>query len=87
MPITDVTPITLPASIMTEADILREAAQALADYDRHKAALRAAEITLRSLCRQYDLATGTRGIRDYHLRHACELRGLMPVVRLERGAA
>lgn len=75
-------PESAPAAILTDADILREAAQALADYDRHKAALRASEIALRALCRQYDQATGTRGMQAYHLRLNCEARGLLPIPRI-----
>ena len=67
----------LPVAILTEADILRSAADALQEYERLRAALRDADTALRVLCRQYDKATGIWGAQPHHLRRACEARGLM----------
>ncbi|MGV0954701.1 MAG: hypothetical protein ACOYBR_10345 [Fluviibacter sp.] len=71
-----------PAAILTDMDVLREAATLLAEADRLRAATRANEIALRALCRQYDLATGARAIQPHHLRYNCEARGLLPIPRI-----
>lgn len=67
----------LPAAILTELDILEQAADALEEYERLRKALRNADDTLRTLCRQYDKAAGTTGFQPYHLRNACVARGLL----------
>lgn len=74
---TDTTAPRLPVAILTEADILRSAADALQEYERLRAALRDADTALRILCRQYDKAAGIWGAQPHHLRRACEARGLM----------
>ena len=74
---TTTAPLRAPVAVLIDADILREAATALLEAERLKAATRANDIALRTLCRQYDLATGARGIQPHHLRYACEARGLM----------
>jgi len=53
---------------MTEQEILREAADALAREDRARADLRDAEAELRQLCRRYEAATGLRMLQPHHLR-------------------
>ena len=67
----------LPVAIMSEMDVLREAAQALQEHDRLRAAMRASDDRLRLLCRQYDTASGSRGFAPYHLTQACKARGLL----------
>lgn len=72
------TTIDTPAAILTDLDILEDAAQELARNERMRLALRDSDNRLRALCRQFDAASGTRGIQPYHLRHACEARGMLP---------
>ena len=67
----------LPTAILTEADILQQAAEALQESDRLQQALKANETTLRALCRLYDKAGRTWGIQPYHLRRNCEARGML----------
>lgn len=67
-----------PAAVLTEADILSEAAEALREADRLRAALRDSDNRLRALCRQYETATGYRMLTPTHLGHMCRARGLMP---------
>ena len=67
----------LPAAILTEADILRDAAQALQENERLRDALRANEQRLRTICRQYDKAAGTWGFQPHHLAQACRSRGML----------
>jgi len=67
-----------PVAILTADDILREAAEALAEHDRLLAAIKASHDRLRALCRQYDQAAGVWGFQAHHLRRACESRGLLP---------
>ena len=67
----------LPAAILTEADILRDAAQALQENERLRDALRANEQHLRTICRQYDKAAGTWGFQPHHLAQACRSRGML----------
>lgn len=67
----------IPAAILTEQDVLLEASAALQEHDRLRAALRASEARLRVLCRQYDAASGYRGIAPHHLAQACKARGLL----------
>lgn len=57
--------------------LLQEAVEALQEQDRLKAATKANESRLRALCRAYDRASGTWGFQPYHLRRACEARGLL----------
>lgn len=71
-----------PAAILTEMDVLRAAAHALTHDEALRKALRANETELRTLCRQYDAASGTRGFAPYHLRAVCEARGLLPIPRI-----
>lgn len=67
----------LPTAILTEADILRDAAQALQENERLRDALRVNEQRLRTLCRQYDKAAGTWGFQPHHLAQACRSRGML----------
>lgn len=67
----------LPVAIMTEMDVLREAAEALQEHERLRLAMRASDDRLRLLCRQYDAASGSRGFAPYHLTQACKARGLL----------
>lgn len=67
-----------PAAVLTEADILSEAAEALREADRLRAALRASDNRLRTLCRQYGQAAGVWGFAPHHLAQACKARGLLP---------
>ena len=71
-------PSCAPVAILNEKDILQAAAAALQEQERLRVALRALDEHLRTLCRQFDAASGTRGIQPYHLRHACEARGMLP---------
>ena len=67
----------LPAAILTEQDILQQAAEALQESDRLQQALKANDATLRTLCRLYDKAGRTWGIQPHHLRRNCEAMGLL----------
>lgn len=67
----------LPAAILTEHDILTDAAEALREHERLTQALKASNDRLRVLCRQYDQAAGVWGFAPHHLRRACEARGLL----------
>lgn len=67
----------LPVAIMSEMDVLREAADALQEHERLRMAMRASDDRLRLLCRQYDAASGSRGFAPYHLTQACKARGLL----------
>ena len=67
----------LPAAIMTEMDVLREAAQALQEHERLRLAMRASEDRLRLLCRQYGDAARVWGVAPHHLAQACKARGLL----------
>ena len=67
----------IPAAILTEQDVLIEASAALQEHERLRQAMRASDDRLRLLCRQYDLAAGTRGFAPHHLAQACKARGLL----------
>ena len=67
----------LPAAIMTEMDVLREAAQALQEHERLRLAMRASGDRLRLLCRQYGDAARVWGVAPHHLAQACKARGLL----------
>lgn len=67
----------LPAAIMSEMDVLREAAQALQEYERLRLAMRASDDRLRLLCRQYGDAARVWGVAPHHLAQACKARGLL----------
>lgn len=67
----------IPAAVLTEADILSEAAEALQEHERLRAALRDSETRLRVLCRQYGQAAGVWGFAPHHLAQACRARGLI----------
>lgn len=60
-----------------EIAILKQAAKALRDYDKARAALKAQEETIKTLCNEYDIAAGVWGFQPHHLRNACEARGLL----------
>lgn len=57
-------------------DILKQAAEALAEEDRLLLAIRVNKEVLRYLCRQFDKAERTTGIQPHHLRTACNSRGI-----------
>lgn len=67
----------LPAAILSEMDVLREAAEALQEHERLRMAMRASDDRLRLLCRQYEAATGYRMLTPTHLGHMCRARGLL----------
>ena len=67
----------LPVAILTEMDVLREAAEALQEHERLRAAVRASDDRLRLLCRQYGDAARVWGVAPHHLAQACKARGLM----------
>ena len=67
----------LPVAIMSEMDVLREAAEALQEHERLRQAMRASDDRLRLLCRQYEAATGYRMLTPTHLGHMCRARGLI----------
>lgn len=67
----------LPVAIMTEMDVLREAADALQEHERLRLAMRASEDRLRLLCRQYGDAARVWGVAPHHLAQACKARGLL----------
>ena len=57
-------------------DVLHKAAEALAEQERLRVAVRTNEVRLTSLCRLYDAVERTTGIQPHHLRTACEMRGV-----------
>jgi hypothetical protein len=57
-------------------DVLHKAADALAEQDRLRTAIRANDARLTALCRLYDAVERTTGIQPHHLRTACEMRGV-----------
>ena len=67
----------LPVAILSEMDVLREAAEALQEHERLRAAVRASDDRLRLLCRQYGDAARVWGVAPHHLAQACKVRGLM----------
>ncbi len=67
----------LPAAILSEMDVLREAADALQEHERLRLAMRASEDRLRLLCRQYGDAARVWGVAPHHLAQACKARGLL----------
>lgn len=72
------TTIDTPTAVLTDLDILEDAAQELARHERMRLALRNSDNRLRALCRQYEAATGYRMLTPTHLGHMCRARGLMP---------
>ena len=66
-----------PAAIMSEMDVLREAAEALQEHERLRLAMRASDDRLRLLCRQYGDAARVCGVAPHHLAQACKARGLL----------
>lgn len=56
--------------------VLQMAADALAEQERLRVAMRTNEVRLTSLCRLYDAVERTTGIQPHHLRTACEMRGV-----------
>jgi len=66
-----------PVAILTENDILAEAARALAERDRLEKAVKDCDAALRVLCRQYGDAARVWGTGPQHLRQACIARGLL----------
>ena len=71
------TTIDTPTAVLTDLDILEDAAQELARHERMRLALRDSDNRLRALCRQYEAATGYRMLTPTHLGHMCRARGLM----------
>lgn len=67
----------LPVAILSEMDVLREAADALQEHERLRLAMRASEDRLRLLCRQYGDAARVWGVAPHHLAQACKARGLL----------
>ncbi len=67
----------IPAAVLTEQDVLILASEALQEHERLRAALRASETRLRTLCRQFDAASGSTGFAPHHLAQACKARGLL----------
>lgn len=57
-------------------DVLRKAADALAEQERLRVAMRTNDARLTALCRLYDAVERTTGIQPHHLRTACEMRGV-----------
>ncbi len=72
------TTIDTPTAVLTDLDILEDAAQELARHERMRLALRDSDNRLRALCRQYEAASGYRMLTPTHLGHMCRARGLMP---------
>lgn len=74
---TNTAELRLPVAIMSEMDVLREAAQALQEHETLRAAMRASDDRLRLLCRQYGDAARVWGVAPHHLAQACKARGLL----------
>ena len=64
-------------AILSEMDVLREAADALQEHERLRLAMRASDDRLRLLCRQYGDAARVWGVAPHHLAQACKARGLL----------
>jgi hypothetical protein len=64
---------TEPTTVM---GVLQMAADALAEQDKLRVALRVNDGRLTALCRLYDAVERTTGIQPHHLRTACEMRGV-----------
>jgi hypothetical protein len=62
-----------PTSVM---GVLQMAADALAEQERLRVAMRTNDARLTALCRLYDAVERTTGIQPHHLRTACEMRGV-----------
>ena len=60
-----------------ELAILKQAAKALRDHEKARAALKAQDERIKALCHEYDVAAGVWGFQMHHLRNACEARGLL----------
>ena len=67
----------LPTAVLTDMDILRDAADALREHDRLRQAMRDSDNRLRVLCRQYGEAARVWGVAPHHLAQACKARGLL----------
>ena len=67
----------LPVAILSEMDVLQEAAEALTAHEALRTAMRASEDRLRLLCRQYGDAARVWGVAPHHLAQACKARGLL----------
>ena len=67
----------IPATILTETDVLLQASEALQEHERLRAALRASETRLRVLRRQFEAVSGYRGMAPHHLEQICRARGLL----------
>lgn len=62
---------------MTENQILEEAAVLILLDEELRSQKRILDGKIKKLCRSYDMASGTRGIAPFHLRLACEARGIL----------
>jgi hypothetical protein len=60
-----------------QAQVLLRAANALQEFDKLKAALKAQEAHLSDVSREYANVYKLWGVRPEHLRQACVARGLM----------
>lgn len=67
----------LPVAILSEMDVLQEAAEALQEQHELKQAMRASEERLRVLRRQFEAVSGYRGMAPHHLEQICRARGLL----------
>ena len=74
---TNTAELRLPTAIMSEMDVLQEAAEALQEHEALRAAMRASDDRLRLLCRQYGDAARVWGVAPHHLAQACKARGLL----------
>ena len=66
-----------PTAILTEHDLLKQAAEALQAQERLRLDMRASDERLRLLRRQIEAATGYRGLAPHHLTQMCRARGLL----------
>ena len=62
---------------VSEHDVLLAAAEALRAHEQLRAALRASENRLRTLCRLYGDQARVWGVAPHHLAQACRARGLL----------
>ena len=60
--------------LRTAQDVLRDAAEALAEHDRIHAEMRAAEARVQALCSEYGDVTRRWGYAPYHLRRAVDIQ-------------
>jgi hypothetical protein len=65
---------------MTESEVLEIASKLFADLDVVNQRKRLLDAEIKRLCHEYDKASRCWGFQPYHLRRACEARGMLELV-------